>query len=110
MANAQNKKWALDTNVVLDLGRGSDAAVSLRELAIERNYSLHIPPTALKELAQLSIIGDEKLRALEPVLNFLRELSVQCKYIPAVRLGWRRNEKHIRAMWAMKSGVFALRI
>jgi hypothetical protein len=52
--------------------------------------------------------GAEKLD-LEPVLNFFREMSVQCKYIPAVRLGWRRNEKHIRVMWAMKSGSFARR-
>jgi hypothetical protein len=49
------------------------------------------------------------LAALEPVLNFSREMSVLCKYNPAVRLGWRSNEKNIRAMLEMECGSFALR-
>jgi len=43
---------------------------------------------------------------LEPVLNFLEELSVQCKYIPALGWGCRRSERVIPAMSVMKSGVF----
>lgn len=46
---------------------------------------------------------------LEPVMHLMREMSVQCKYIRALRLGWRHCEKHIRVMSAMKSGSFALR-
>jgi hypothetical protein len=46
---------------------------------------------------------------LEPVMHFLRELSVQGKYISALRLGWRMYEKHIRVISAMRNGSSALR-
>src|SRR4051812_27932114 len=54
MAKAQNKKWALDTNVVMDMARLVDAALSLREIAQEQGYTLHISPTALEELFHLA--------------------------------------------------------
>jgi predicted nucleic acid-binding protein len=72
MAGAQKKKWALDTNVVLDLGRKVDAALSLWELSVERRYSLHITPTAFEELASLSESEDTATRkaALTSLENF----------------------------------------
>jgi hypothetical protein len=36
--------------------------------------------------------------ALEPVINFFAKLSVQCKHIRALRLGWETNERVIRVM------------
>jgi hypothetical protein len=47
-------------------------------------------------------------KSLKPVMNFLRKLSVQCKYIPAVRWGWRSSVPVIQVMSAMRSGRFAL--
>ena len=35
---------------------------------------------------------------LEPVINFFQFLSVQCKHIPALRLGWQTRERIIRVM------------
>ena len=36
--------------------------------------------------------------SLEPVINFFAKLSVQCKHIRALRLGWETNERVIRVM------------
>jgi hypothetical protein len=41
---------------------------------------------------------------LEPVMHFFEEMSVLCKYIPALGLGCRRAEQVIRVTSAMKSG------
>jgi hypothetical protein len=45
-------------------------------------------------------------RHLEPVINFLKEKSVHCKYNPALSWGWQQNEKVIRVMSATKNGIF----
>ena len=47
--------------------------------------------------AQLRL-GNAYKHGLEPVINFFQELSVQCKHVPAVRLGWQTNERVIRVM------------
>lgn len=63
MAEPANKKWALDTNVILDLAAGVEAAHALREIAEERGYSLHISQRVLAELWRLSRQGEsEELR------------------------------------------------
>lgn len=64
MAAAQNKKWALDTNVILDLGRKIEAALSLREIGAERGYGLYATPTVLQELFHLSTDGLPHVRVL----------------------------------------------
>src|SRR2546423_5845151 len=61
---AQNKKWALDTNVVFDLARDLDQAMTLREIAIEKKYSLHITPTSIEEIAYKSARGDTEEKKL----------------------------------------------
>jgi hypothetical protein len=43
-------------------------------------------------------------KMLEPVMHFFEEMSVLCKYIPALGLGCRRAEQVIRVTSAMKSG------
>jgi predicted nucleic acid-binding protein len=62
MAKSKNKKWALDTNVVLDLARGVDAALSLQEISQEQGYTLHITRTALEELFHLATTSDDVTR------------------------------------------------
>lgn len=64
MANAPNKKWALDTNVVLDLARRVDASLSLREVAEEQGYTLHITPTSIQELVHLGSNGPREDQAI----------------------------------------------
>lgn len=48
---ANSKKLALDTNVVLDLASGSDSVHDFRETFQRRGYSLFLPPTVIEELA-----------------------------------------------------------
>ncbi|HEY6227247.1 MAG TPA: PIN domain-containing protein [Verrucomicrobiae bacterium] len=61
---AQNKKWALDTNVIFDLARNLEQAQTLREIALEKHYSLHITPTSIEEIAHKSINGNPVERKL----------------------------------------------
>lgn len=56
MAASPRKRFALDTNVVLDLGAGDDYANEFRELARFHGYSLHLPPTVI---GQLDFIASE---------------------------------------------------
>jgi predicted nucleic acid-binding protein len=64
MAATLNRKWALDTNILLDLAAGLEAAETLREIASERGYSLHVSRRVLVELADLVLNGSNpKLRA-----------------------------------------------
>jgi predicted nucleic acid-binding protein len=71
---AQNKKWALDTNVVFDLARDLDQAKTLREIALEKSYTLHIPPTSIEEIAHKSIRGSTVEQKLAH--RALRQLSL----------------------------------
>jgi predicted nucleic acid-binding protein len=57
MAAGLNRKWALDTNVVIDLAANIDAAWTLVEIAKERGYTLHVTRRVLAELADLALRG-----------------------------------------------------
>lgn len=48
---ANSKKLALDTNVVLDLASGNDTVHDFREAFQRRGYVLCLPPTVIEELA-----------------------------------------------------------
>jgi predicted nucleic acid-binding protein len=61
---AQNKKWALDTNVVFDLARNVDQANTLREIALEKKYTLHITATSIEEIAYKSLRGEKEEQTL----------------------------------------------
>ncbi len=47
----QKKKFALDTNVLLDLAADKDFAHTFREVFQEKGYLLMVPPTVIQELA-----------------------------------------------------------
>jgi predicted nucleic acid-binding protein len=49
-----NRKWALDTNVLIDLADEIDSAHTFREIAIERGYSLFAPLQVILEIAHLA--------------------------------------------------------
>ena len=62
------------------------------ELSMSELYQLclqDMPPILRQNIVPL---------ALEPVMNFWEEKSVQCKYNPGISLEWRRNAKDIRVM------------
>jgi predicted nucleic acid-binding protein len=61
---AQNKKWALDTNVIFDLARELDQAITLCEIAIEKRYGLYIAPTSLGEIAHKTLRGEREEQKL----------------------------------------------
>jgi hypothetical protein len=46
-APEQKKKFALDTNVLLDLAADKDFAHTFREVFQEKGYALMVPPTAI---------------------------------------------------------------
>jgi hypothetical protein len=80
---AQNKKWALDTNVVFDLARSLDQALTLREIATEKHYSLHISPTCIEEIVHISIAGEPTEQALaNRALRHLAEWKILPLEIP----------------------------
>ena len=54
-APEQKKKFALDTNVLLDLAADKDFAHTFREVFQEKGYALMVPPTAIHELAFAAI-------------------------------------------------------
>jgi predicted nucleic acid-binding protein len=54
-APEQKKKFALDTNVLLDLAADKDFAHTFREVFQEKGYALMVPPTATHELAFAAI-------------------------------------------------------
>src|SRR2546421_2731359 len=78
MAAIPNRKWVLDTNVLLDLAAGLDAAATLREIAIEQNYSLHVTKRVLLELANLHRNGSSLAtrRTAEIVFRKLPEWNI----------------------------------
>lgn len=71
---AVNKKWALDTNVLIDLAEGQDAAHTLREIALERAYTLHVSPQVIQELSHLYRTHKEDLAF--QALKCMREWSI----------------------------------
>lgn len=58
MAANSKKRAALDTNVLMDLARGSDFAQEFRESFQRLGYELWVPPTVGVELDILSQFGD----------------------------------------------------
>jgi hypothetical protein len=72
MAGTQKRKWALETNVVLDLSRKVDAALSLWEISIKRGYSLDqvndgaILAEASLGNATLLVSSDSHLTSIHP--------------------------------------------
>ena len=80
---AQNKKWALDTNVVFDLARNLEQALTLREIATEKRYSLHISPTCIEEIVHISIAGEPSEKTLaNRALRQMREWNILPLDIP----------------------------
>lgn len=71
MAGNQKKRLALDTNLLLDLARGSEFAHEFRTVFQEANYSLLAGPTVFQELGFATVYGrePEKTLALAAVSN-----------------------------------------
>ena len=65
-ALAQKKPLAVDSNLRFDLAAKKDFALTLLDLATERGYSLHIPPTVVQELAYAAAFhhGEERRLAI----------------------------------------------
>lgn len=85
-------------------GRRSDVVVSNRVFSIDgTNFTTQFAVTKPKSgrAGTLFVTTNEVLiwlPLLEPVINFFAKLSVQCKHIRALRLGWETNERVIRVM------------
>lgn len=70
-ALAQKKPLAVDSNFLFDLAAKKDFALTLRDLAKERGYSLHVPPTVVQELAYSAAFhhGEEQRLAVTALQN-----------------------------------------
>jgi hypothetical protein len=79
MAVAPQRLLALDTNLVLDLAEGLDAAHDFRETFEDRGYGFRLPPTAAVELRWKSLNDrDRHVRTLATrALAQLRAWDVQ---------------------------------
>lgn len=69
-----NRKWALDTNVLINLADEIDSAHTFREVALERGYSLFASPQVILELAHLA--KRENLPSAFMALRSLRAWSI----------------------------------
>lgn len=54
------KQFTLDTNILYDLAEGLDRAHEFREVFQAKGYGLCVPPTALGELRDAQLHGDER--------------------------------------------------
>jgi hypothetical protein len=82
-----------------------------KALAGNRTATRPCPPATLLDLhlalhLKRRVNTDNQIDFLEPVINFLKEMSVLCIYTPALSWGWQQNEKVIRVMSATQSGSF----
>lgn len=70
-ARAQKKPLAVDSNLLFDLAAKKDFALTFLEVAKERGFSLHAPPTVVQELtyAALYKAGEEQQLALVALQN-----------------------------------------
>jgi predicted nucleic acid-binding protein len=68
---AQKKPLAVDSNLLFDLAERKDFAHTFLEVAKEKSYTLHLPPTVVQELtfAALHKSGDEQKLALRAIQN-----------------------------------------
>ena len=62
--NGRRKPLAVDTNLLLDLARGFDAAHEMREVFQAAGYTLLAGPTVFEELGFAALRGNESERAL----------------------------------------------
>jgi hypothetical protein len=97
--NIEAALWTLDF-----LNRAGLAVADETETKLVENHPLAgLALGAMKDAGfHKHIIQQAPIRIglvlLEPVMNFLEEKSVQCKYILGISLEWRRNAKDIRVM------------
>jgi predicted nucleic acid-binding protein len=77
-ASHPRKSLALDTNLLLDLAAEADFAHTFREVFLERDYLLLVPPTAVEELTHAAIrkSGADQ-RDAHRALSSLRAWSIQ---------------------------------
>src|SRR5437870_5245128 len=66
-AAAVQKRFALDTNILMSLADEVDAAHEFREQFQARGYALYVPHTVSVELIHLSVHGTEREQALATV-------------------------------------------
>jgi predicted nucleic acid-binding protein len=68
---AQKKPLAVDSNLLFDLAEKKDFALTFLEVAKEKNYTLHLPPTVVQELtfAAFQKFGAEQKLALAALKN-----------------------------------------
>jgi predicted nucleic acid-binding protein len=68
---APKKPLAVDSNLLFNLAGKKDFALTFLELAKEKNYTLHLPPTVVQELtfAVLRKSGEEQKLALAALQN-----------------------------------------
>ena len=78
MAAPAGKRFALDTNVLVDLANEKDFAHTFREVFLEKQYSLLVSPTVVQELtfAALRKSGEEQQLAMQ-ALTRMREWSIE---------------------------------
>jgi predicted nucleic acid-binding protein len=68
-------QWALDTNVLIDLAEGENAALELLEVFQENNCRLFIVPVVVRELAVFSALPSGSISAAaKKALCSLRQL------------------------------------
>src|SRR5437868_4543614 len=61
---AVQKQLALDTNILMNLADGVDAAHDFREQVQAKGYALYVPHTVSVELQQLTVWGGEREKTL----------------------------------------------
>ncbi len=68
---AQKKRLAADSNLLFDLAEKKDFALTFLEVAKEKSFTLHLPPTVVQELtfAALRKRGEEQKLALAALQN-----------------------------------------
>jgi len=71
VALAKKKPLAIDSNLLFDLAEKKDFALTFLEVAREKGYTLHLPPTVIQELtfAAFHKQGREKELALIALQN-----------------------------------------
>jgi rRNA-processing protein FCF1 len=60
----QQKRLAVDSNILFDLAEGHQFAEDFRKTFLAKGYSLEIPPTVVLELVNFSKNGDAREREL----------------------------------------------
>jgi predicted nucleic acid-binding protein len=74
---AKPKPLALDSNILIDLADGLDAAHTFREEFQNRGYSLMVPPTVVTELTLMATKDHARASLARRALQSLREWEIQ---------------------------------